>query len=113
MVKVIIMHDGKVTEKEGELAVGFVSTHEGNRTAMDSYIIGKQNRQQSVAQLMAEHAVSVIKRAFDDSIDRTGALMEFEDVVINKVHEYVVENHEEIAADITNALKEIVGASDE
>lgn len=46
-------------------------------------------------------------------MDCTAQILEFEDAVAKKVHEYVANNHEAIAADISAALKELVGASNE
>ena len=113
MVKLIIMSDGKVIEKEGMFASGFVATDEGTATRLDSFIVGSQKRASSLGRIMAEHAFSVLKKAFKDSMDCTAQILEFEDAVAKKVHEYVANNHEAIAADISAALKELVGASNE
>ena len=108
MVKVIIMTDGKVIEKEGELFFGFTAKEENDEILMDSAIIGEVDSNH-IPRILANSSVEAIMRVHeDDVLDRADALIKLDQYTSKSVKEKIVSDSGVLSDAISEKLKDMI-----
>lgn len=107
MVKVIIMTDGKVIEKEGEFFFGFTAKEENDGISMDSAIIGEMDPGR-IPKILSDSAVEAIMRIHEDDVmDRADALMQLDQLTSKSVKEKIVSDAGVLSDKISEILKDM------
>lgn len=109
MVKVIIMTDGKVIEKEGEFFFGFTAKKADNDGVLvDSAIIGEMNPDR-IPNLLSDASVQAIMRIHeDDVLDRADALIQLDQYTSKSVKEKIVSDSGVLSDAISEMLKDMI-----
>lgn len=108
MVKVIIMTDGKVIEKEGEFFFGFTTKEVDNDGVLtDSAIIGEMNPNR-IPNLLSDASVEAIMRLHEgDVLDRADALIQLDQYTNNSVKKKIVSDYGVLSDAISEMLKDM------
>lgn len=108
MVKVIIMTDGKVIEKEGEFFFGFTAKEENDEILIDSAIIGEVDSNH-IPNLLSDASVEAIMRLHvDDVLDRADALIKLDQYTSKSVKEKIVSDSGVLSDAISEMLKDMI-----
>ena len=108
MVKVIIMTDGKVIEKEGEFFFGITAKEENDGTLMDSAIIGNMDLNH-IPNLLSDASVEAIMRLHEgDVLDRADALIKLDQYTSKSVKEKIVSDSGVLSDAISEMLKDMI-----
>lgn len=108
MVKVIIMTDGEVIEKEGEFFFGFTAKEVDNDGVLtDSAIIGEMDSRR-IPGILADASVEAIMRLReDDVLRRADALIQLDQYTSKSVKEKIVSDSGVLSDAISEILKDM------